>query len=101
MSFFLISGLLVAAAPNMHFFRIGNQLFAEIGMRNGDQRLGTLPGRKSLQVDHAVFGNNIVRAGARVGADGAGGKRGNDTALYAAVFAGDSGRHADKALSTV
>ena len=101
MSFFLTNSLLVAAAPNMHFFRIGNQLFAEIGMRNGDQRLGTLPGRKSLQIDHSILGNNIVRAGARVGADGAGGKRGNDTALYAAVFAGDGGRHADEALAAL
>ena len=70
-------------------------------MRNGDQRLGTLPGRKSLQIDHSILGNNIVRAGARVGADGAGGKRGNDTALYAAVFAGDGGRHADEALAAL
>ena len=70
-------------------------------MRDADERLGTLPGRKALEVDHAILGDDVVRAGARVGADGAGRQRGNDAALDRAVLARDGRGHADEALAAL
>ena len=96
-----IDCLLVAAAPDVHLLRVGDELLAEVGMRDADERLGTLPGGKTLEVDHAVLGDDVVRAGARVGADGAGRQRGNDAALDRAVLAGDGRGHADEALAAL
>ena len=44
-----IDCLLVAAAPDVHLLRVGDELLAEVGMRDADERLGTLPGRKALE----------------------------------------------------
>ena len=85
----------------MHLLRVGDELLAEVGMRDADERLGTLPGRKALEVDHAILGDDVVRAGARVGADGAGRQRGNDAALDRAVLARDGRGHADEALAAL
>ena len=93
--------LLVAAAPDMHFFCIGNELFPEIRVSDGNKRFGAFPGRKSLQVGHTIFGDDVMRAGARVGADGSRRQRGNDTTFDRAVLARNGGGHTDKALASL
>ena len=97
----LFVNLLIALAPNVHFLRILHKLVAEIRVGDADQRLRTLPGGQALQVDHAVFRDDVMYTGPGVGSDGAGGQGGNDAALHAAVLAGDGGGHANKTLAAL
>lgn len=38
----------IAASPDVHFFRFGNELVAELGMGDGDDGLSPLPGGQAL-----------------------------------------------------
>ena len=40
--------LFVAASPDVHFFRFGNELVAELGMGDGDDGFSPLPGGQAL-----------------------------------------------------
>ena len=42
---------LVAAAPDVHLFGVGDQLVTEVGVCHGDDSLRLLPGGQALQVD--------------------------------------------------
>ena len=53
----------------MHLLRLRDQLFAELRVRDGDKRLGTLPGRHALEADFAILGDNIMDIGTCVGYD--------------------------------
>ena len=90
---------LVGFPPDVHLLGGLDQLLPELRMCNADQCFCPLPGAESLQVHHAVFGDDIVDTGAGVGDDGAVGQGGNDPALQSAVLGGHSGRHTDKALA--
>ena len=63
----LFVNLLIALAPNVHFLRILHKLVAEIRVGDADQRLRTLPGGQALQVDHAVFRDDVMYTGPGVG----------------------------------
>lgn len=38
----------IAASPDVHFFRLGNELVAELGMGDGDDGFSPLPGGQAL-----------------------------------------------------
>ena len=81
--------ILVGTAPDAHLLGILDELLAEVGVGDIDDLLRALPGGKTLQVDHAVLGDDVVDTGAGVGGDGAVGQGGDDAALQAAVLAGE------------
>ena len=85
----------------MHLLCFGDQLIAEIRMRNADQSLGGLPGTEAFEVDCAVLGHDIHGVGTRVGHDAAGSKSGTDAACKAAVLVLESGGHADEGLAAL
>src|SRR5699024_6733128 len=89
------------AAPDTHFLGVGDELLPEVGVGDGDEGLRPLPGGQTLQVDHAVLGDDVVDTGPGVGADGAVGEGGDDAALHGAVLAGDGGGQADEALAAL
>ena len=92
---------LVGASPQTHLLCVLDQLVAELGMCDGDDLLGTLPGVQTLQVDHAVLGDQVLNGGTGVGADGAVGQGGDDAGLQLAVLALHGGGQADEGLTAL
>ena len=78
-----------------------DQVVAHVGVGNADKQFRPFPGGFTLQVDHAVFRNNILhdRPGNRH--DGAGRQSRHDSRLYFTFFVFLRGREADKSLSTL
>ena len=50
-------------------------------MSNVDDLLGTLPGRQTLHIDHAVLGNDVMDTGTGISGNGTGSQSGNNAAL--------------------
>ena len=55
---------LVALLPDSHLLGILDQLVTEVGVGNGDECLGPLPGGQTLQVHLTVLGHKPVDVGA-------------------------------------
>ena len=55
---------LVALLPDSHLLGILDQLVTEVGVGNGDECLGPLPGRQTLQVHLTMLGHKPVDVGA-------------------------------------
>ena len=70
-------------------------------MRDADQCLCALPCSQTLQIDHAVLGNDVLNAASGVSADGAVCQCRNDSALQVAVLVGERRAHADEALAAL
>ena len=83
----------------MHLLCLGDQLVAEIRMRDADQSLGCLPGAETFEVDCAVLSHDIHCVGTGVRHDAAGSKSGTDAAGKAAVLVLECGGHADEGLA--
>lgn len=62
---------LVGIPPDPHAFRLLDQAFPKIGMRQRNQSLRPLPGVFPFHVHDSIFGDNILDNAARCGADGA------------------------------
>src|SRR5699024_2048780 len=67
---------LVGLSPDAHLLGGSDQLVPELGVSDGDDLLGALPGVQALEVDHAVLGDQVLHGGTGVGADGAVGQGG-------------------------
>ena len=73
---------LVGASPDAHLLGVLDQVLTELGMRDGDDLVRTLPGVQALEVDHAVLGDQVLHGGTGVGADGAGGQGGHLSLIH-------------------
>ena len=62
----------MAVSPDFHVLRLPDQLLAKIGMGDGNESLGALPGAFSFQVDLGELGDHPLNAGTTVGDDPAG-----------------------------
>ena len=85
----------------MHFFRLLDELFPELGMRHRNNGLGLFPGGKALQVHHAVLCHQVMDVGPGVGDDGAVGQGGQNAGLQVALFVLEGGGAADEALAAL
>ena len=98
----VLSGLaLVVGVPDLLLLSGLDQLLAEVGVGDGDQRLGTLPGGQALQVYAAVFGDHIHGVDAGIGNDAALGQGGTDAGRQGAVLLLEGRGQADEALAAV
>ena len=61
--------LAVASPPDMHLFRFLNQFVAEVRMCHGYDGFAFLPGRQAFEVYLAVFRNQVMDIGTRIGND--------------------------------
>ena len=52
---------LVGASPDAHLLGVLDQVLTELGMRDGDDLVRTLPGVQALEVDHAVLGDQVLQ----------------------------------------
>ena len=70
---------LVAVSPDTHLFSILDQLVAEVGVGNGDECLGPLPGGQTLQVHLSILGYKPVDVGTSCSDNGSRIQSGADT----------------------
>ena len=82
----------------MHFVRLAYKLVPEIGVRNADEHIGTLPSRATCEVHGAVFGDDVKRLTSRR-RDNIAVKRRNYAAFKLALAILVGAAHADKRLT--
>mgnify|MGYP003258253550 CR=1 FL=1 len=92
---------LVGSSPQVHLVSLLDQLVAELGVRDGDESLGTLPGGQTLEADLAVLGGHVVNVRASIGDDGAVVQGGQDARLQVALLVGEGRGTADEALAAL
>ena len=76
----------ITARDQLEFMRFARQIFAEIGVGDGNQQLRPFGNSAAFKVHHAVFGHHIHHIASRRGDDVSLGQRRDDAAFALAFF---------------